>query len=160
MAPTKCFNLAGLQTAAVAAYDPVLRHRMWRALNTDEVAEPSAFAIDAAVAAFGEAGPWLDEMRAYVFENKKMVREAAASVPGLKVIDSDATYLLWLDVSAIDPDGDSVCDHLRRSTGLVLSKGSVYGPGGGSFLRLNAACPRSMMKDGIERLVRGLNTYE
>ncbi|MBO4819545.1 MAG: pyridoxal phosphate-dependent aminotransferase [Firmicutes bacterium] len=160
IAPTKCFNLAGLQTAAVMASDPVLHHKMWRALNTDEVAEPSAFAVDAAVAAFGQAGPWLDEMRDYVYENKKLVRKALASVPGIKVIDSDATYLLWLDVSAIDQDGDKVCEHLRKTTGLILSKGSVYGPGGGAFLRLNTACPRSMMEDGIRRLTEGLKGYK
>ena len=160
MAPTKSFNIAGLQTAAVMASDPVLRHRMWRALNTDEVAEPSAFAVDAAVAAFCESGDWLDEMRSYVYENKKLLREAAASVPGLKVIDSDATYLLWLDVSGIDEDAKSVSAHLRKETGLVLSDGIVYGPGGESFLRLNAACPRSMMDDGIKRLTEGLRSYQ
>ena len=159
MAPTKCFNIAGLQTAAVMASDPVLHHRMWRALNTDEVAEPSAFAVDAAVAAFNDGGEWLDEMRSYVYENKKLVREAASRIPGLRVIDSDATYLLWLDVSAIDEDADRISCHLRKETGLILSRGSVYGPGGESFLRLNTACPRSMMEDGIRRLTEGLGSY-
>ena len=160
IAPTKCFNLAGLQTAAVMARDPVLHHKMWRELNTGEVAEPSAFAVNAAVAAFGEGAPWLDEMRSYVFENKKLLREAAKDIPGLKVVDSEATYLLWLDVSAIDRDADRICDHIRKSTGLVLSKGSVYGPGGESFLRFNTACPRSMMEDGIKRLKEGLSNYQ
>ena len=159
IAPTKCFNLAGLQTAAVMARDPVLHHKMWRELNTGEVAEPSAFAVNAAVAAFGEGAPWLDEMRSYVFENKKLLREAARDIPGLKVVDSEATYLLWLDVSAIDRDANKICDHIRKRTGLVLSKGSVYGPGGESFLRFNTACPRSMMEDGIMRLKKGLSSY-
>ena len=159
IAPTKCFNLAGLQTAAVMASDPVLHHKMWRELNTGEVAEPSAFAINAAVAAFDEGGPWLDEMRSYVFENKKLLRAAAKDIRGLKVVDSEATYLLWLDVSGIDPDGDKLFDFLKANTGLILSKGSVYGPGGESFLRFNTACPRSMMEDGIERLREGLEKY-
>ena len=59
IAPTKCFNMAGLQTAAVMVPEPFLRHKMWRALNTDEVAEPNAFAIDAAIAAFTKGADWL-----------------------------------------------------------------------------------------------------
>ena len=64
IAPTKTFNLAGLQTSAVAVPDGVLRHKVWRALNTDEVAEPNCFAAEAAVAAFTKGGPWLDALRA------------------------------------------------------------------------------------------------
>ncbi len=159
IAPTKCFNLAGLQTAAVMVSDPFLRHKMWRALNTDEVAEPSAFAIDAAVAAFTKGGAWLDEMRAYTYENRCLLRKEAASVPGLRVVDSEATYLLWLDVSAITRDGDRLCRFLREETGLVLSRGAQYGPGGEAFLRFNTACPRAMMQDGIGRLKRGLEKF-
>ena len=159
IAPTKCFNLAGLQTAAVMVPDPFLRHKMWRALNTDEVAEPSAFAIDAAVAAFTKGGAWLDEMRAYTYENRCLLRKEAASVPGLRVVDSEATYLLWLDVSAITRDGDRLCRFLREETGLVLSRGAQYGPGGEAFLRFNTACPRAMMQDGIGRLKRGLERF-
>ena len=159
IAPTKCFNLAGLQTAAVMVPDPFLRHKMWRALNTDEVAEPSAFAIDAAVAAFTKGGAWLDEMRAYTYENRCLLRKEAASVPGLRVVDSEATYLLWLDVSAITRDGDRLCRFLREETGLVLSRGAQYGPGGEAFLRFNTACPRAMMQDGIGRLKRGLEKF-
>ena len=160
MAPTKCFNIAGLQTAAVMVPDPFLRHKMWRALNTDEVAEPSAFAIDAAVSAFTKGGEWLDEMRAYTYENRCLLREAATAISGLRVVDSEATYLLWLDVSGITEDGDKLCRFLREETGLVLSRGAQYGPGGESFLRFNTACPRAMMLDGIERLKKGLEKYQ
>ena len=63
VAPTKCFNLAGMHSSAVYAADPLLRHKAWRALNTDEVAEPGTFACPAAVAAFTRGGPWLDALR-------------------------------------------------------------------------------------------------
>lgn len=68
IAPTKCFNMAGLQTAAVMVPNKFLRHKVWRALNTDEVAEPNAFAITAAVAAFTKGEPWLEELRKYLWE--------------------------------------------------------------------------------------------
>ena len=73
IAPTKAFNLAGLQTAAVVVPNPVLRHKVNRGLNTDEVAEPNAFAAVAAAAAFNKGEEWLDELRAYVYENKNYV---------------------------------------------------------------------------------------
>ena len=75
IAPTKAFNLAGMQTAAVMIPDATLRHKVWRALNTDEVAEPNAFAVDVAIAAFSEGEAWLDELREYIFRNKKSTVE-------------------------------------------------------------------------------------
>ena len=85
MAPTKTFNIAGLNSAAVMIPNPVLRHKVWRALNTDEVAEPNAFAMDATLAAFNEGEPWLNELRAYLAGNKATARamfdKYNASVP-------------------------------------------------------------------------------
>lgn len=72
IAPTKTFNLAGLQTAAVYAENSILHHRMWRQLNTDEVAEPNAFAIQATIAAFQYGEEWLDELREYVERTSSM----------------------------------------------------------------------------------------
>ena len=160
IAPTKCFNMAGLQTAAVMVPEPFLRHKMWRGLNTDEVAEPNAFAIDAAVTAFNEGGDWLDEMREYTAANKERVRETVArELPELSVIPSEATYLLWIDCSRITPDTAELNAFLRSETGLILSSGGQYGKGGEAFLRLNTACPRSLLEDGLERLVRGVKAY-
>lgn len=157
MAPTKAFNIAGLQTAAVCVPNPQLRHKMWRALNTDEVAEPNSFAITAAVAAFNEGEPWLNELRAYLAANKQAVREfAAAELPRVRVIASRATYLLWLDVSAYGLPSEKIADRIRRRTGLYLSAGIEFGGNGDSFLRLNTACPRSVLEEGLRRLKEGL----
>lgn len=160
VAPTKTFNIAGLQTAAVSVPNAVLRHKVWRGLNTDEVAEPNAFAVCAAVAAFNGGGEWLDELRAYLFENKKAVREfVAEKIPELKVVPSEATYLLWLDCSSLDCDSREFAKLLRKETGLFVSNGSQYGRGGEHFLRLNVACPKSLVIDGLDRLERGVRAY-
>lgn len=157
MAPTKAFNIAGLQTAAVCIPNPQLRHKMWRALNTDEVAEPNSFAVTAAVAAFNEGEPWLNELRAYLAANKQAVREfVAAELPRVRVIASRATYLLWLDVSAYGLPSEEIADRIRRRTGLYLSAGIEFGGNGDSFLRLNTACPRSVLEEGLRRLKEGL----
>ena len=87
IAPTKTFNLAGLQTAAVMIPDKTLRHKVWRAINTDEAAEPNCFAVEAAVAAYTHGEAWLDALREYIDENRKTVGEfLKKELPALSLI--------------------------------------------------------------------------
>ncbi len=160
VAPTKAFNIAGIQTAAVYVPEPRLRHKVWRALNTDEVAEPNTFAVCAAVAAFQKGGPWLDELRAYLLENKRLaVGTLAEALPEIGVTKSRATYLLWLDCSAVTHDTDGLCGFLRAETGLVLSPGAQFGADGHDFIRLNLATSRARLQDALGRFVRGVEAY-
>lgn len=160
VAPTKAFNMAGLQTAAAIVPDPFLRHKVNRGLNTDEVAEPNAFAIWAAIAAFNEGGEWLDALREYIYENKLIVETYIKDqVPQVKLVKSEATYLLWLDCSAICSDSEELADFIREKTGLYLSDGVQYGKTGEKFIRLNIACPKSRLMDGLLRLKRGIDQY-
>ena len=160
VAPTKAFNLAGIQTAAVYVWNPLLRHKIWRALNTDEVAEPNAFAVTAAETAFEKGGDWLDELREYLWENRRIVTEALkAEIPDVFVVEGDATYLLWIDVSALPGNSMEIAGFLRKKTGLYLTGGMQYGTGGEHHLRMNIACPKELLNDGVERLVRGLKLY-
>ena len=157
VSPTKAFNLAGLQTAAAVVPNARLRHKVWRALNTDEVAEPNVFAVTAAVAAFTKGGEWLDELRQYIYENKTLVRDyLAANIPQIKLIPSQATYLLWLDCSRLGANSKEIAEFIRRHTGLFLSDGVQYGSGE-HFLRMNIACPKQTVCDGLERLKRAVD---
>lgn len=160
MAPTKTFNLAGLQTAAVMVPDPVIRHKLDRGLNTDEVAEPNAFAVGAAVTAFTQGESWLEELRQYLYGNKQLVREfVGKEIPGMKVVPSQATYLLWLDCSAITEDATELAEFIRKDSGLYLTEGEEYGACGRKFMRLNTACPRKRLQEGLERLRESVNSY-
>ena len=157
IAPTKTFNLAGLQTAAVVVPDDNLRHKVNRGLNTDEVAEPNAFAIDAAIAAFTKGEAWLEELRGYLYENKKMVAEyIEKEMPELRLVPSQATYLLWLDCRQATEDVTSFAAFLREEVGLYLSTGEQYGGDGKYFLRMNIACPREVVQEGLKRLKAGI----
>ncbi len=172
IAPTKTFNIAGLNTAAVSVPDEHLRNRICRALNTDEVAEPNAFAVTAAVAAFTKGAPWLDALREYLAENRRFACEyIRREIPGAVPVEAEATYLLWVDVSGIGVTeaaakgrpgcerrtvSEFIAHELRRITGLYVCEGSEYGMAGDGFLRINLACPRSAVTDGMERLKRGL----
>lgn len=152
IAPTKAFNIAGLQTAAVVIPNKNLHHKVWRGLNTDEVAEPNAFAVAATVAAFNEGGEWLNELKRYITDNKAYVREfIERELPMLNLTPSKATYLLWLDCSNVTDDATVFADQIREYNGLYLSAGRQFGECGKCFLRLNTACPRSVLEDGMNR---------
>lgn len=160
VAPTKAFNLAGLQTAAAIIPNENLRHKVWRALNTDEVAEPNSFAVTAAVAAFEKGGAWLDELKKYLQENKQIVKKyLEKKTPEIQVVSMDATYLLWLDCCKITSDASELAELIRRETGLYLTAGNEYGNSGKLFLRMNIACSQEVLKDGLERFGRGVQTY-
>ena len=161
IAPTKAFNLAGLQTAAVMIPNSSLRHKVWRALNTDEVAEPNVFAVDAVIAAFTEGETWLDELREYIYENKKRTVEfVKENIPQIQVVPSHATYLLWLDCSSMAGSASDIAHHIRNKTGLYLSEGGQFGSCGEKFLRMNIACPRVTLEDGLKRLQEGIVSYK
>ena len=160
IAPTKTFNIAGIQTAAIVVPDKFLRHKMWRGLNTDEVAEPNAFAVDAAIAAFTNGGEWLDSLRQYLYENKQYVRKfVSENIPDMKVVYSEATYLLWLDCSKITDNAKQLSAFIRKNTGLYMSPGLSYGKNGKAFIRLNIACPRSIVEEGMKRLAEGTTAF-
>ncbi len=166
MAPTKTFNLAGIQTSQVMVPDPYLRHKVWRGLNTDEVAEPNAFAVEATIAAYTEGDAWLDALREYIQENKRIaLEEMEKHIPHVHPIVSHATYLLWLDLeeviaSGYGVDAKAVCDRLREETGLYLNAGGIYGGNGNRFARMNLACPRERLMDGLDRLCKGFQKQE
>ena len=160
IASSKTFNIAGLQSACVFAADPVLRHKVWRGINTDEVGEPNAFSMTANIAAFTECDGWVDEMLEYVFENKRIACDFINSeIDGMKATLSKATYLLWIDISGVAKDSVDFCEKLRERTGLYLSDGAEYGECGRSFVRMNLATQRSRVLDGLERLKRGAAEY-
>lgn len=161
VSPTKSFNLAGLQTAAVVVPNEYLRNKINRGLNTDEVAEPNCFAVLAARAAYDCGARWLDDLRKYIDENRCLVSEfVQKEVPHIKLVKSEATYLLWLDCSKISGHSSVIAQFIRNTTGLYLSDGQQYGSGGEQFLRLNIACPRSSLIDGLQRLRKGILEYE
>jgi cystathionine beta-lyase len=161
IAPTKTFNLAGMQTSAVVVPDSELRNRVWAGLCTDEVTSPNAFAVDATVAAFTQGGAWLDELRTYISQNRRRVVEFVQNeIPQLRVVPSQATYLLWLDGTLLQAGAPVAAKKLRKDAGLYLTPGRVYGTGGEDFFRMNVACPKILLEEGLVRLKKGIEFIE
>ena len=161
LAPTKAFNIAGLKTAAVCIPNEEYRQRMEQMLRADEVNDPGAFAMDAVTAAFSEEGwEWLTALRDYIDENKKTVYTfISKELPGIHAVPQDATYLMWLDISRCSDHSDEFQRFLRKETGLYVTPGTIYGGNGNHFLRLNIACPRSLLEEGLGRMKKGLELW-
>lgn len=160
LSPSKAFNIAGLHTAAIMVPDSFLRHQVYRGINNEEIAEPEVFACIAAIAAYTKGAEWLDGLNAYLAENRRITEAFCKdNIPSLSVIHSQATYLIWLDCRKITDNADALQQFLRTHAGLYLSEGSEYGKGGEAFLRLNAACSRKTLMEGLKRLKKGIDLY-
>ncbi|MEE1339361.1 MAG: MalY/PatB family protein [Succinivibrionaceae bacterium] len=155
VAASKAFNLAGLQSAACFVPNKFLRHKVWRGLNTDDVAEPNTFAVISSIVAFNQGEKWLDELRVYLQENKQIVKDfLEKNLPKIKVVSLDATYLLWLDCSEYTNDTEELALVLREKAKVYLTYGGEYGKGGESFLRLNVATQRKNIIEGLNRMLK------
>lgn len=153
LAASKAFNIAGLQSSCLYIKNPFLRHKVWRGINTDEVGEPNIFATNANIAALNEGREWLDELNSYIFENKKIAEKFIEdNIPSLHAVSSDASYLLWVDISGVCTDSVKFTKKLREETGLYINDGAEYGEAGKSFVRINLGTQRERVIDGLERL--------
>ena len=107
------------------------------------MAEPNAFAIDAAIAAYTGGGEWLDSLNEYLDDSRKTVLDfIAKEIPEIKVVEKEATYLFWLDVRGLKNEGKGFAKELRLTTGLYLTDGREYGKSGQGFVRMNIACTK------------------
>ena len=157
---SKAFSIAGLQSAAVFTKNERLKNIAERGLNSDEIAEPNCFAAIAVAAAFNEGEEWLIQLNRYISENKRLAREyISQNIAVVKTFRQPATYLLWLDVGEFCSDSGEFCAFLREKTGLILSPGDKYRGNGKRFVRMNVACPREKLLDGLSRLENGVKAY-
>jgi cystathionine beta-lyase len=158
MAPSKTFNLPGLNFAFAVITDEELRRR-FAAAGDGLLPFPGCFAIAAAEAAYREGGEWLAELRAYLRGNADRVASfVAATLPDVATTRVEATYLAWLDARAwLEAHGggpDAAAKACLRA-GVALSDGRAFGAEPG-HLRLNFGCPRSQLDEGLRRLGRAL----
>lgn len=152
LSPSKAFNIAGLQIADIVAEDDAVRAKIDRAINDNEVCDVNPFGVLATIAAYNEGGEWLDELRKYLWENYlHAVNFFANHLPGYHIMPLEGTYLLWIDCRAGGMDSAKLAERMEKEQGLVLSPGTMFGPGGEFFLRMNIACPRKLLDDGLQR---------
>lgn len=160
VSPSKTFNVAALHAATAIVPDKNLRDMVNRGLNSDEVAEPNLLAIPATIAAYEQGHAWLQALKKQLRENFAYATDfIQKNLPELQVIPGTATYLMWIDVKKISDDSQKLAEFIREETGLIISAGSVYRGNGHDFIRINLACPLTMVQDGMQRLATAIRKY-
>ena len=156
--PTKAFNIAGIQTSFLYCENKLIREAVERQLGYDDCAEPNSFSLVAMEAAYKEGDEYLDALREYIASNRIAAIKEINSIPGLQVVGMDATYLLWVDCSSIEKDSKKLSCYLIEKSGLFVSDGAQYR--GEGHIRINVACPRVTMEEGLKRLRKGIESYK
>ncbi|MGG0285577.1 PatB family C-S lyase [Peribacillus butanolivorans] len=153
MAPSKTFNIAGIQASFLITSNEKLQKQLQKAQTKLAFHGLNILALTAMEAAYREGLPWLKDMIAYIEENIKVAEEfIAAEIPALHVMHPDASYLLWIDCRDLGLNDKEIKDRLIHQGKLALEPGSKYGPGGEGFVRMNIGCSRSVLLDGLNRL--------
>lgn len=155
--PSKAFNLAGVQVANIFAADPDVRATLTRALEINETGMISPFAIDALTAAYDEGAEWLDTLNVYLYDNYLFLRDFFTRyLPQYPVLPLEGTYLVWIDCRAAGLPSEKLGERLLAEGRIHVNPGAIYGAAGEGFIRLNIACPRTTLLDGLERLKKVL----
>ena len=152
--PSKSFNIAGLMMANIICRDAATRRRIDRAININEVCDVNPFATEAVKAAYNESGEWIDALNLYLWDNYTVLCDFVAQhIPQWRVMPLEGTYLVWVDCSASSDNVAAYCDHILREARVWLNPGTMYGPKSGKgFLRINIACPRSLLMEALSRI--------
>ena len=157
LSPSKSFNVAGFQSSIVHTTNSELLDKIKAQMHIDNSDSCNVFATSAVIAAYNGSEEWLEELRQVLYENKQTVKKYLdEELPIVKLVECDATYLLWIDCSALGVHSDVLCEFLRTNQGLFLSPGHQFGENGKDFLRMNIACPRELLLDGLARLKAGI----
>lgn len=153
IAPTKTFNLAGIQVANIVAADENIRAKIDKALNINEVCEINVFAVEALIAAYDNGEDWLTNLKAYLYENYTVLTAFFKEyLPHLPVIKLEATYLVWVDCSALQQTSKEIAETLLAKEKLWVNEGTMYGEAGKGFIRINIATQRENLIRGLEKI--------
>lgn len=152
IAPTKTFNLAGIQGSFCVAANRSLKAAILEPWEATGLHTPSGTAFAAMEAAYRYGSEWFDSLREYIYDNVKLVGETLKETK-IKVIPSESTYLLWLDCRKMDvPPNTLLLKYFLKEAHVWLNEGLTFGEGGKGFVRMNVASPRSVLKEALRRI--------
>ena len=150
--PSKSFNTASLQIANIITPDPEWRKLIDKAINVNEICDVNPFGVLALEAEYSpEGAKWLEELNQYIYDNYLLLREKLSDWTVCKL---EGTYLPWVDVSSLGLPTEKIEEELLRNYKVWVNAGAMYGTEG--FIRINVACPRAMLAEGLDRVSRGL----
>lgn len=156
-ATNKGFNLGGLAMSTLIIADEEKRRAFEDVMMTAQTRLDNIFGAEALKAAYTKGEPWLNEVITYVDGNKKYVSEYLKNnIPAIKMTDSEGTFLLWLDMRALNFDREALEQFLIHKAQLALTQGYEFGPEGEGFVRMNIACPRVIVEKAMENLKKAV----
>ena len=159
-APSKTFNLAGLQLSNIIIPDKTLRKKFRKALMRNGIIDPNSFATDAMEAAYNHGAEWLDELMDYVKGNLEYMKYTFRNfLPQIKVIEPQGTYLVWTDFRDFGLDYQELLRIFVEEAKVAPGQGNIYGTEGEGFMRFNLACPRAILEEGLERIIGAFTKY-
>lgn len=152
--PSKSFNIAGLQIANIICVRADWRRRLDRAININEVCDVNPFGPVALMAAYNESEDWIDELNLYLWDNYITLCDFAAKhLPQWKIMPLEGTYLPWVDITATGMTSQQYANQVMQDAKVWVNPGTMYGPQSGEgYIRLNIACPRSVLMEALERI--------
>ena len=160
-APTKTFNLAGVQISHTFVKNPTLRRALRRQINATGYGQVSIQGIVSAEAAYFKGDIWLDALLKYLKGNIEYTeRFVHENLKGVKLVPMEATYLAWLDFNGTGLTTEQIDDLVLHKARLWLNSGTKFGKAGAGFQRLNLACPRSTLVEALERLKVALDSIK
>lgn len=152
-APSKTFNLAGLQTSNIIIPNEGLREKFTTETERNSIGMPNSFGPVATEAAYTHGGPWLEDVLEYVEGNLKFVTDYFAdNIPALKVLPLEATYLAWIDCTELGMTPEELETFFLSKAHVALNQGKAFGPGGEGFVRMNLACSRSIVEKASKQI--------
>lgn len=157
LASSKTFNTAGLSTSNVVVSNPILRARLDKTIQSVHIDSGNLFGAVASEAAYTHGSEWHKQLIAYLEGNVELIRSfLSEKLPDIKLIEPEATYLLWLDFRALGLAQPDLVNMLIHKAGLGLNDGTAFGTDGIGFMRINIGCPRSMLLEGLQRLEKAI----
>ena len=151
-APSKTFNLAGLQLSNIFIPNPDLRAAFKRTLGRTGYDEPSVFGVTATQACYEHGAEWLDQLKEVLDVNLGVLEAAVGRMDGVQLVPLESTYLPWLDCSGLGLDDAGIKRLVEQDAKLWLDLGTMFGPEGSGFVRMNLASPTVMVEDACARL--------
>ncbi|MFC7394703.1 MalY/PatB family protein [Scopulibacillus cellulosilyticus] len=159
-APSKTFNLAGLQTSNIIIPNENHRKAFQQTVAALSVGGANPFGIVACEAAYRFGGEWLDQCISYLNQNLDFLTEYIDQhINKIKVIQPEGTYLVWLDCRELGLNAKKLEELMQKQGKVAFDEGYIFGPGGEGFTRINIACPRSILKEGLKRVENAVNRF-
>lgn len=160
-APSKTFNLAGLKTSNIIVANKEMKQKINKSLNINEAIEPNVFGIEALISAYNFGDVWLDELLVYLEKNKNyIIKYLEKNLPNLKVINPQATYLLWIDCSSLNIKSDELVEKIEEIGKLRIASGSTYGKNGENFIRINIATTFNNIEKSMKKMQKAIDELD